>query len=84
MFKEMIKNKAIRIILRIVGVLMIIIALLYTILGIYVSNHHDEILQNINKVAYEEFKGDIKIGDLDILFFKGFPNLTLKIKDIEV
>jgi len=84
MLREMLKHKVVKITLKILSILFVIIALIYTSLGIYVSSHHEEILQNINKVAYENFKGDIKIGDLDILFFKGFPNLTLKIKDIEV
>jgi hypothetical protein len=71
-------------ILKIFGTLVILIGIIYTILGVYISSHHATIVKDINKAAKEKFTGDIKIGDVEILFFKGFPNITLEIKDVVV
>ncbi|MGL2963475.1 DUF748 domain-containing protein [Flavobacterium sp. RSB2_4_14] len=71
-------------ILKILGIFVIIIGVLYTILGIYISSRHTEIVRDLNKAVHEKFTGDIKIGDVEILFFKGFPNLNVEVKDVVV
>jgi len=71
-------------ILKGLGILVIVIVLIYCVLGLYISSHHDEIVRDINKATKEKFTGDIKIGDVEILFFKNFPNLTIEVKDVVV
>lgn len=71
-------------ILKVLGVLFLIIGILYTILGVYISSKHDKIVKDLNTKVKEQFVGDIKIGDLEVRFFKNFPNLTLEVKNVEV
>lgn len=71
-------------ILKISGILFLIVAISYGILGIYISSHHEQIVKDINKTVQEKFVGDIKVGDFEVLFFKNFPNLTLEVKNVTV
>lgn len=71
-------------ILKGLGILVVVIFLIYCSLGLYISSHHKVIVADINKVTKEKFSGDIKIGDVEILFFKHFPNITIKVKDVVV
>jgi hypothetical protein len=71
-------------ILKALGIFLIIILIIYCALGLYISSHHKMIVADINKVTKEKFSGDIKIGDVEILFFKNFPNLTIEVKDVVV
>jgi hypothetical protein len=71
-------------ILKGLGILVLVIFVIYCALGLYISSHHKVIVADINKVTKEKFSGDIKIGDVEILFFKHFPNITIKVKDVVV
>lgn len=65
-------------------IILSLFASLYLLLGIYISNKHEEIVKDINKFAKEEFKGDITIGDVNILFFRHFPNFSVELNDVKV
>lgn len=71
-------------ILKVLGVLFLIVGVIYTILGLYISSKHDKIVKDLNTKVKEQFVGDIKIGNLEVRFFKNFPNLTLEVKDVVV
>ena len=71
-------------ILKGLGILVLVIFVIYCALGLYISSHHKVIVADINKVTKEKFSGDIKIGDVEIPFFKHFPNITIKVKNVVV
>lgn len=71
-----------------IGKLLLIIVLvlisIYGILGLYVNAHHDELLKEVREIANKNCKGEVKIGDLEVLFFRGFPNVTIAIKEVSI
>lgn len=56
----------------------------YSALGWYVSAHHNELLKEVRRIANENCKGEVKIGDLEVLFFRGFPNITIAVKEVSI
>lgn len=70
--------------LKILGIFLLIILAVYLVLGIYLSNQKVKILDEVNTFTKEKFKGDIAIGDLNILSLKYFPSLAIEIKDVVV
>lgn len=56
----------------------------YGALGWYVSAHHNELLKEVRRIANENCKGEVKISDLEVLFFRGFPNITIAIKEVSI
>ena len=70
--------------LKILGIFLLIILAIYLALGFYLSNQKDKILDEVNTFTKEKFKGDIVIGDLNIISLKYFPSLAIEIKDVVV
>ncbi|MDZ7614139.1 MAG: hypothetical protein U5K51_10950 [Flavobacteriaceae bacterium] len=70
--------------LKILGIFLLIILAIYLALGIYLSTQKDKILDEVNAFTKEKFKGDIAIGDLNILSLKYFPSLAIEIKNVVV
>ncbi|MGL2986842.1 hypothetical protein ACSVH5_04530 [Flavobacterium sp. RSSA_27] len=71
-----------------IGKIFLLIAILllsiYGIIGLYVNAHHDELLKEVREIADKNCNGEVKIGDLEVLFFRGFPNVTIAIKDVSI
>lgn len=66
------------------AILVLVLILIYTLFGMYLDTKQDKILAEVNQFTKENFKGDIKIGDLSVLIFKDFPSLTIELHDITV
>jgi len=58
---------------KIILTLVVLLCIGYGALGWYVSAHHDELLKEVRQIANENCKGEVTIGDLEVLFFVGFP-----------
>lgn len=65
-------------------IIVLVLMSIYGILGWYVSTHHDKLLQEVREIANKNCKGEVKIGDLEVLFFRGFPNVTIAIKEVSI
>nr|WP_315146165.1 AsmA family protein [uncultured Flavobacterium sp.] len=65
-------------------IIVLVLMSIYGILGWYVSTHHDKLLQEVREIANKNCKGEVKIGDLEVLFFRGFPNVTIAIKEVTI
>ncbi len=50
-------------------IIVLVLISIYGILGWYVSTHHDKLLQEVREIANKNCKGEVKIGDLEVLFF---------------
>lgn len=75
--KSFLINKVLKIFLKIILVLIIFIGITYTSIGLYISSNKENSIKDINLAANEGLSGDVKIGGLEVLFFREFPNLTL-------
>jgi len=65
-------------------VFVLVLLLIYTLIGVYLDTKHDKILAEVNQFTKENFKGDIVIGDLNVLLFKDFPSLTIELQEVTV
>ena len=65
-------------------IIVFVLISIYGILGWYVGTHHDKLLQEVREIANKNCKGEVKIGDLEVLFFRGFPNVTIAIKEVSI
>ena len=65
-------------------IIVFVLISIYGILGWYVGTHHDKLLQEVREIANKNCKGEVKIGDLEVLFFRGFPNITIAIKEVSI
>ena len=54
------------------------------LLALYFNNNKAEIITQINTKINENITGKINIGDIRYKFFKGFPNVTLALSQVEV
>ncbi|QIH39183.1 AsmA family protein [Flavobacterium sp. Sr18] len=54
------------------------------VLSVYFKNNKAEIVTQINAKINENITGTIDIGDIDYKFFKGFPNMTLALSQVEL
>lgn len=70
--------------LKVIGIILLAILALYLAMGLILSNRKDKILTEVNTFTKETFKGDIKIGDLNVSSIKYFPSIALEIKDVVV
>ena len=70
--------------LKVIGIILLVILALYLAMGLILSNRKDKILTEVNTFTKETFKGDIKIGDLNVSSIKYFPSIALEIKDVVV
>ncbi len=70
--------------LKVIGIILLVILALYFAMGLILSNRKDKILTEVNTFTKETFKGDIKIGDLNVSSIKYFPSIALEIKDVVV
>jgi hypothetical protein len=53
-------------------------------LSVYFNNHKAEIVTQINAKINENISGTADIGDINYKFFKGFPNMTLALSQVEL
>ncbi|WP_162147697.1 AsmA family protein [Flavobacterium limnosediminis] len=64
--------------------LLLVSVILYLGLGLYFSTHEDKMKKDLTALVNEKISGEIKIGDLDVSLFQGFPSLTIQVKDVIV
>jgi hypothetical protein len=53
-------------------------------LAIYVNVHKKELLVSINKELNRNINGSLTIGDMEPTFLKGFPGVSVSLKNVEV
>lgn len=54
------------------------------VLSVYFKNNKAEIVTQINAKINENISGTVNIGDINYKFFKGFPNMTLALSQVEL
>ncbi|HSD14718.1 MAG TPA: AsmA family protein, partial [Flavobacterium sp.] len=84
LYSKIKKNKVLFMSLKGFGVLLLLFFVTYLGLGIYFSLNKDKIKNNLTELINEKSSGEMKIGDLEVSLFQGFPNLTIQVKDVVV
>ncbi|ESU21191.1 hypothetical protein FEDK69T_25580 [Flavobacterium enshiense DK69] len=77
-------NKVLFMLLKGLGALLLLFVIMYLGLGIYLSARKDKIKNNLTELINEKSTGEMKIGDLQVSLFQGFPSLTVQVKDVIV
>lgn len=73
-----------KIVLKIIGVLVAFVLLLYVGLAVYVNANNKSLLVKINKELNKNINGSLVIGSMDPAFLKGFPAFSLSLKNVIV
>ncbi|MGZ9735020.1 AsmA family protein [Flavobacterium sp. GNP002] len=75
-------------IIKIIGFLLLGIVAFFVIssavFSVYFNNNKAKIVTQINAKINKNITGTIDIGDIDYKFFKGFPNMTLALSQVEL
>ncbi|MEA1886219.1 MAG: AsmA-like C-terminal region-containing protein [Bacteroidota bacterium] len=74
-------KKALRIILKVAGIIVLVILLAAIIIP---SLFKDQIREKVLSMANEKINAELAIGDFGITLFRNFPNLTFRLKDVSV
>lgn len=80
--KKITMPRWLKIILRIIGVIFILIIVAYLSLAWYINHNKDEVLASLTKELNENMSGSMKVGDMETTFLKGFPGMSLRLKDV--
>jgi hypothetical protein len=64
--------------------LLLMILISSGLFAVYFNNNKPQIVAQINKIINENIVGSIIIKDINYKFFKGFPNVTLALSQVEV
>lgn len=70
--------------LQIFGSLIILIILVFIGLAVYVNIHKKELLVSINKELNKNINGSLTVGAMEPTFLKGFPGVSVSLKNVEV
>jgi hypothetical protein len=68
--------------LKIVGVLVVLIAILFIGASLYINSHKQKVLTLINTELNKSLDGKVGIGDIETSFFRGFPRVSVSLKNV--
>jgi len=71
-----------KIIIKIFAVLIVLILLIYVAVALYVNANNKSLLASITKELNKNLNGTMRIGSMDPTFLKGFPGVSLALKDV--
>ncbi|HLK29584.1 MAG TPA: AsmA-like C-terminal region-containing protein [Puia sp.] len=70
--------------LRIAGIALGILILVFAITAIYVSVNKKEILQKLTAAVSNKIQGNVQVEDVGISIMKDFPNLSIELKNVSI
>jgi len=76
--------KWLKVILKIVGAVIILFLLLSVGLFIYINTNKAKVLTLITSTLNKNLNGKLTIGDMETTFFKGFPGISVSLKNVLV
>ena len=68
--------------LKIAGALVGLIIILFIALTVYVNNNKQKVLAMITSELNKNLNGTLTIGTIDPTLFKGFPGVSVELKDV--
>ncbi|CAM3874476.1 AsmA family protein [Mucilaginibacter galii] len=76
--------KWLKVILKIVGAVVLLFLLLSVGLFIYINSNKAKVLTLITSTLNKNLTGKLTIGDMETTFFKGFPGISVSLKNVLV
>ena len=73
-----------KITLRILGVLLGIVLIIYIGLAYYVNTHKKSLLESITKELNKNMTGSLTIGSMEPTFLQGFPGVSLSLNNVVI
>lgn len=73
-----------KIILRIFIGLVVLVALIFVGLGLYVNANKKTLLATITEQLNKNLSGSLTIGSMDPTFFKGFPGVSISLRNVVI
>jgi hypothetical protein len=73
-----------KITLKTLGVLLSLVLIAYISIAIYVNLHKRELLVTITKELNKNLDGSLAIGSMDPTILRGFPGVSLTLKDVQM
>jgi hypothetical protein len=61
-----------------------IVLILYIGIYIYVSANKKSIIKQVTQEISEKLSGEVTIGDVDLSFIRGFPNISVVLKNVSI
>ena len=71
-----------KIIFKVIGALVALLVILLITTSLYISTHKAKVLALINAELNKNIDGKFIIGDMQTSFFKGFPGISLSLKNV--
>ncbi len=82
--KELLKNKYVKIFLRVAGTLLVLIILALTTAGLYVHLNKEKIIAKAKELVANAIKGEAEIKDIDISVWSSFPHVAVKLSHVSL
>jgi len=77
-------RKRIRKLIKIVGVMIIIVAILILSVSYYLERHKEELFQGFEKWYTENYYGNLTLDDISISTYSTFPNVSLTLRNFAI
>ncbi|HCN83936.1 MAG TPA: AsmA family protein [Sphingobacteriaceae bacterium] len=82
LFKDVYRSRWTRIALKIIGVFLGIILVAWMGIAAYVSTHKKQLLQSITTQLNENLKGKLFIESMEPALIRGFPDISISLKNV--
>ena len=73
-----------KITLKTLGVILILIFIGYISVAVYVNLHKQELLKTVTRQLNKNLNGTMQIGSMDPTFLRGFPGVSLTLKNVVI
>ncbi len=82
--KKLLKNKFVKISLKILAGVIVLLIVLFTIAVIYVHFNKDKIIAELRTQVSNSIRGDVQINDIDISLLSNFPNIAVRLNGVTI
>src|SRR4051812_6469597 len=84
MIKHLSHNRYIKIALKITGIFIALIFLLFIIVAVYIESNNARIIEKIRTQLSQAIKGDVTIKDIDVSLLSSFPYAGINIYNVSI
>lgn len=77
-------RKVLGIVFKSIKILVLALVVLFAAVYIYVSANKKKIIDEVTAEISKRINGSVTIGDVDLSFFRNFPKVAVRVKDIKV
>ncbi len=78
------RKKILRIAVKVFAGLIALVLILFAVIQIYVNTHKASLLKLVNTKLSEAIAGDISVKDIDVNVWRHFPNVDIRVQNIDL